>query len=274
MLHRLLPRPLRMVISLTMALLLPGCGGISLSSFKPATLWIIALDITTSVPKDHFLIMRNDMAAYVILSRLRNREEVHMMPVDSNPENRVRVMQLSKPSGMANEIAAMAAHLQTFKRPDESHNESKRKQKPEAPLTTNIAGVLAYAKRNAQELAQERQRVAASGKPLPPAPLVIANLFTDGLPEGPQTPLPPGPWPAEVMVWFWGVEQEHAAALKTWATTKMGLPEAQVHIVRFTDWQTVADKIYGPQIGRPQPNLDILKRLASSKTIAQVAGTK
>jgi hypothetical protein len=54
----------------------------------------------------------------------------------------------------------------------------------------------------------------------------------------------------------------------------MGLPEAQVHIVCFTDWQTVADKIYGPQIGRPQPNLDILRRLASTKTIAQVVGTQ
>jgi len=80
-------------------------------------------------------------------------------------------------------------------------------------MTTNIAGALAYTKRNSQKIQEERQRVAASGKSLPPAPLWVGNIFTDGKSEGAHTKLPPGPWPAEVQGWFRGVESIHEAAL-------------------------------------------------------------
>lgn len=218
--------------------------------------------------------MRGQMIPYLVFARLHSREEVHVLPIDSDPEKRVQVMRLSKPSGMDREIAAMFAHVQTLKRPDEASEPRQRKTQREPEITTNIAGALAYTKRLSQTFQTERQRVAASGKPLPPATRFVANIFTDGKPEGPQTKLPPGPWPAEVTVWFWGVESIHETSLKKWATADMGLPENQFHIVRFSDWQSIADKVYGPQVGRPNARVEVLKRLGLGDTVARIAGVK
>jgi hypothetical protein len=261
---RMLAQSLKSTIVLAMVVTLVGLQWSSVHAFQPVIEWIASIDITPSVPKDHFLVMRREMIAQVLLARVNPREVVHIMSIDSDPEHSVKRMGLSKPSGMLSETAAMLAHIQTLKRPDEIAKPRQPRAPREQEMTTNIAGALAYAKRNSQNLAASRKAGA-------PGPRWVVNLMTDGKPEGPQTKLPPGPWPTEVQVWFWGVESQHEATLQKWATQDMGIPEEQLHIVRFSDWENVANRLYGRQIGRPQPREEVLKHLLGD-SISRVAG--
>ena len=97
----------------------------------------------------------------------------------------------------------------------------------------------------------------------------MVSLFTDGKLEGRQTLPQSGPWPSALTVWFWGVEPAQEAPLEQWATGKMGLPETQLNVVRFSDWETVADKIFGQTIGRPYQNVGLIKRLQARTIVAR-----
>jgi hypothetical protein len=119
--------------------------------------------------------MRQQMLPLVVLSRMRSRDEAHVLPVDSNPEERVTVMRLVKKVGIEKEIVSIFESIQTtFKRQERYRG------------TTNIGGVLAYAKRISLTLQEERTRAEANGKSLPAASPVIVTIFTDGKKEGPQ----------------------------------------------------------------------------------------
>lgn len=220
-------------------------------------MWMVALDITTSIPEDQFRLMRDQMFPEVVLSRVRSRDEVHVMPVDSDPERHVHVLRLIRNVGLDKELAAL---LQTV----QAHIVHTKNPK----VMTNLGGVLAYAKRLGTTLQEERARAQAAGKSAMPAPRIVVVVFTDGKPEGRQTIPLPGVWPPEVEVWFWGVEPQSEGALKHWATTTMGLPAGQLHLVRLSDWQTVAAQVFGRQIDRPHPNLEILKRLNAHQIVA------
>lgn len=238
--------------SLGLAVTMLGCGNgtVTAMTLKAPIVWIVALDITPTVPKAHFAGMRDQMLPAVVLARLRSRDEVHTLPVDSDPEQHVRVTRLIQNRRLDKEITALFASLRTeFVRPERYKG------------TTNLGGVLSYVKRTRLLFEEDSTRAQSNGKPRPPTPQFVVTIFTDGLPDGRQTIPPAGPWPADVSVWFWGVEREHETALMKWATTAMGLPPSQVRIVRFTDWQTAEAQVFGPSIDRPTPQPEIRKRL-------------
>src|SRR5712691_8272588 len=114
MMKRTVPRRLQR-IALAIVLTLVGGQWSSASAFKPEIVWVACIDVTTSVPKDHFLVMRREMFARLVLAYLNAREEVHICQIDSDPERNVKIMGLSKPSGMLSEIAAMFSYAQTLK---------------------------------------------------------------------------------------------------------------------------------------------------------------
>jgi hypothetical protein len=112
-------------------------------------------------------------------------------------------------------------------------------------------------------LEAERQRIVRQGKASPPVAPIILHLFTDGeLPAGQSLPQP-GPWSTTLQVWVWGVEHVYEARLKQWLITDLGLPEEQLQIVRFSEWQTTAEKVFGPRVGRPLADMGLLKRLGA-----------
>jgi hypothetical protein len=221
-------------------------------------MWMVAVDITTTIPDEQFRLMRDQMFPEVVLSRVRSRDEVHVMPVDSDPERHVHVLRLIRNVGLDKELAALLRTVQAHI----VHTTNPR-------IMTNLGGVLAYAKRLGITLQEERARFQATGKASPPTPRIVVMVFTDGKLAGRQTMPLPGVWPLEVEVWFWGVEPSAEGPLKQWATTTMGLPEGQFHIVRLSGWQTVATQVFGRQIDRPHPNLEILKRLNAHQTVAR-----
>jgi hypothetical protein len=55
----------------------------------------------------------------------------------------------------------------------------------------------------------------------------------------------------------------YEARLKQWLITDLGLPEEQLQIVRFSEWQTTAEKVFGPRVGRPLADMGLLKRLGA-----------
>ena len=133
--------------------LLGGCGGTRIGAFKPAIMWIVGIDITTTVPEKHFPIMRDRMFPEIVLSRLRQRDEIHTMPVDSHPEKNINPVRLTRATGLDKEVMAIFEDVKT---------RIKRTKNPR--ITTNIGGVLAYAKRLSLDLQQEKARTEASGK--------------------------------------------------------------------------------------------------------------
>ena len=150
--------------------LLGGCGGAGIGTFKPSIMWIFGIDITTTVPEKHFPIMRDQMFPEIVLSRLRQRDEIHTMPVDSHPERSINLVRLTRATGLAKEVMAIFEDVKT---------RIKRTQNPR--ITTNIGGVLAYAKRLSLHLQQEKARTEASGKTASPLPRFVVHVFTDGL---------------------------------------------------------------------------------------------
>jgi len=246
------------VTCLALAMTQLGCGNLTVSTPKAAILWMVGIDITASIPADHFLLTRDQMFPQVILSRVRPRDEIHVVPINTNPEQHVHVTRLVRTAGLDKELAALLTTVQT---------QIVHTQNPK--VMTNIGGVLAYAKRLSTLLQEERSRAAAQGKAAAPAPRIVVVLFTDGKPEGRQTMPLSGPWPTNVSVWFWGVEPAAEAALTHWATTTMELPETQLHLVRFSDWETVAAQVFGRHVDRPHPNLAFLKRLQAPQTMAR-----
>lgn len=236
-----------------------GCG--NFGAPKPSIQWITALDNTTSIKKDHYIKMRDEMMPEIVLSRLRSRDDIHILPVDSDPEQNVKVIPMSnRRAGVHTEIAAVFDYLRTFNQPQGYRG------------TTNIGGVLAYAKRISQKLEEERKRAEAIGRGHPSAPLFVVAIFTDGKLEGRQTRYG-GEWPQNVVVWFFGVDPRYEDHLKKWATGEMGLPEEQLTIVRMSDWKTMK-KVFGQRIDRPYEDQQVLQALGVPQAPVEVAGNK
>lgn len=70
---------------------------------------------------------------------------------------------------------------------------------------TNLGGVLAYTKKIARWMAQDRQVLRSRHRPLRKEPHFVVNVFTDGHPDRWQTE-DVGEIPvSHLTVWFWGV---------------------------------------------------------------------
>lgn len=229
------------LLCLTMAMGLMGCEklGATVSPPSPLIVWITAQDITPSIPLKRFLVMRDQMIPQIVLSRLRSRDELHILRVDSDPEDDVQRIPINGGNvGFDKEIADLfMKNIRTITQPAKYKG------------STNIGGALAYAGRIAREV-----RAVSSQ-----TPRVEVLIFTDGKLEGRQTGYDQG-WMPGVHVWFWGVEREHEVSLKQWATRKMALGEQQLTIVRFSDWQTMAE-VFGREIGRRFQDQQVLQRL-------------
>lgn len=237
-----------------------GCQGI-VSAPKPPIVWVIGLDITTSIPKDRFLILRDEVMPRIVLSRVRARDEVHILPVNSDPEENVKVFRVSgKRLGIDTEITAIYGHVQSHL--DQPHRYSG---------TTNIGGVLAYAKRMSQ-LVEKEQRAKRMGKVDGSLPLFVVVVFTDGKLEGTQS-RQAGEWPKNVVVSFWGIDPRHEGQLRKWATADARLAEDQINIVRMSDWESVAN-MFGRTIDRPSANLEVMEKLNLAKSTAGVVERK
>lgn len=266
---------------------LTGCNLVHVEPPDPGMVWVVGLDVTASVPLQKFLVMRQEMIPTLVLARARREDSIHLMPIDSDPEQRLVQATLTRNVALDKEIMPLYEAVQRFKRRDEcpppvkgqpraasqlpagcpavTQRPAKVTQRP-PEMWTNIGGILAYSKRLGLTLQAAHQRAIARGTPAPPMPRVVVIVLTDGKPEGPQTPLPPGPWPP-VDAWFFGVEPAHIASLETWARTTMGF--ADPHISRFADWQNVAATAFGPQIDRPDADADLLKRLGVTPQVTQ-----
>jgi hypothetical protein len=240
----------RLITSLLMALSLWGCEIIETATFKPRPIWILGLDVTTTVKPESFVLMRDTMIRHIVLARLRPGDEIQWMLLHENPEKKVDTKQLTGKVGTNDEVQKLAAQLHQIK------------QLTDVRIANNVGNIFAYAKRIGTMLEAEQQRVAQQGKSQGRTELLTMHLFTDGELPAKQGLPQPGPWPSNLDVWVWGVEQEHEARLTQWLTTTLGLPEKQFHIVRFSDWQTTANKVFGPRIGRPFVDVATLKRLS------------
>jgi hypothetical protein len=233
-----------------------GKEQISINPLSPPIEWIVALDITTSIPSERFRIMRDEMIPAIVLSRVRSRDKVHILAIDSDPEDQVIVQAISgRKVGKETEIATIFTQLQ------ERIVQPKRYRG-----WTNIGGALAYAKRMSQMIEGNHTAVKQAHASIPSSRVVI-TLFTDGKWEGKQS-LQGGAWPAEVLVWFWGVERSYEASLRKWATQEMGLLDHQFFIVPFSDWQTAADQLFGPRIERPFPDRQVLQQIQRLGSLA------
>ena len=162
--------------SLGLAVTLLGCETQNISATTtlppliPAIVWIVALDITT-VPKEHFPIFRDEMLPALVLGRTQRGDEIHTMPVDSDPEQHVRVTRLIRNVGFEQEIAALFGTLQSeLVRPERYQG------------TTNLGGVVSYGKPTASWFQEDRARPRPSGSPPPPTPAFVLMILTDGHP--------------------------------------------------------------------------------------------
>jgi len=211
--------------------------------------WILGLDITTSISDTHFHTMRDQMIPRLVLSRLRGQDTVHVLQIDSNPQDTLRRVPVSpRHIGLDQEVVGLyTGFIQPIVQPPRYHG------------STNIGGVLAYANRIAGMVQTNTGQ----------KPQIVVLVFTDGKLEGSQTSLGAA-WPADMHVWFWGVLPEHEAALKNWASKKMLLGEAQFTVVRLSDWETMAE-VFGRKIGRRFADQQVLEKLQGLSAPQRVA---
>lgn len=239
-----------LIISLLMAISLWGCGVIETRPFKPRPIFMIGLDVSTTIGPTHFATMRDTMIPRIVLARLRPGDEVQWMPLHADPEQAIHIKPLTGKAGAHDEMQGLAVQMRQME------------QLKDTKIANNTGGFLGYAKRISAMLdTAQQQRMERQGKSQSRTERIIVHLFTDGeLPAGQGLPQP-GPWTSNIEVWVWGVEREYETRLTQWLHTTLGLPTHQVHVVRFSDWQTVADQVFGPHIGRSFVDVAMLKRL-------------
>ena len=210
---------------------------------------MIGLDVTTSIAPERFVQMRDTLIPQIVLARLQPGDEVAWVPINANPERELKLQRLTGKMGTDKGLRDMHARLRQVE------------QSRDPKIINNLGSFLAYGKRTGTMLEAERQRLVSQGKKPVPVERLVFSLFTDGeLPAGQSVP-PSGPWPTNVAVWIWGVESVYETRLKQWLTTDLELPEGQVTLVRFSDWQLTEAKTFGARIGRPFADLGFLKRL-------------
>jgi len=240
------------ILLLTVAFGLTAC---EFSAKKPSRTWICALDVTTSIDKQDFTIMRDKWMTETCLSRLARGDEIHTLPVNSDPEKNVEVRTIGggKRSGAYQDIMTVYEFVR-----------ANLVQPKGYKGTTNIGGVLAYAKRLGKQVTDAPEKARKNGSS------IVVVIFSDGKLEGSQT-LEGGEWPKGVSVWFFGVNPHDEDALKKFATDQVGVPPGQLKLVRMSDWHTMV-KVFGETIGRPHQNQEFLRAVNGSSRPLALAG--
>jgi hypothetical protein len=226
--------------------ILTGC---SVGKAKPPVVFVIGIDITTSIPADQFKNMKQ-MAAEMVISRIRHRDEVHILKIDTDPQDEVKYFSVEGGRvGLSNEAKQIYEYIMSVEQPKGYQG------------TTNIAGVLAHVKRAYEEDQKARNRLQDTGRPVPPAPIYFGLIFSDGKLEGKQS-IVEGKWPEEVKIWFWGIDLKYEHLIEN-LCHNYHIPQGNMQIVPFTHWESRA-KTFGLEFDR-QPNIALLETILDDK---------
>jgi len=245
-----LSRRLRLVFVILLSGLLPGCENIEISAPPPSIVWFIGFDVTTSIPANEFAEYKN-IARKAVLSRLKNRDNVHILLIDSDPEDNIKSFILnSGRTGLVEKILEIDKYIQ-----DEIQQSANYRG------TTNIGGFLTFVKRNISESRNERANATAKGATLTTEPLYVALLLTDGHPDGEQTNSG-AEWHDDIHLSAWGVHDRHAPAMLS-LCQRSGIPEKNLQLVRLIDAGLRLEN-FGLEWNRPL-NEPILKSIETKK---------
>jgi hypothetical protein len=200
--------------------------------------WFVGIDVTSSVKAEQFnaypTIIRDS-----VLSRLRSGDRVHVLLINSDPQQGVKTFPLDGgKAGVAGKAAEIYEYVKSVKQPAGYRG------------TTNIAGFLSYVKEVVNRARQEEASLQSKGKSAPPASHYVALMLGDGKPEGKQLTLP-GEWPSDVPLWALGIDQRYGDAFRKLCEKQMNIPEANVRVVSFATWES-GIRSFGLDIDRPQ----------------------
>jgi len=233
---------------------LAGCSSSGVTIKKPGAPieWFVCIDTTPTVSPEEFK-EYPQIAAESVLSRLRPRDRVYQLLINSDAETKVGTFDIAGgKTGVADDALKIYQSFKTVQR-DQGRN-----------ITTNLASVLSYVKKVVNTARRERQQRQQQGQPAPPEVQYVAVLLTDGLPDGPQT-IEAGDWPDDMPVWIFGVNRENEKKLMRLCLDQIRIPEANLHVHRFSAW-TSAVKEFSP-MGRTK-NGALLERLMTGKQSA------
>ncbi|MGH8548209.1 MAG: vWA domain-containing protein [Methylococcales bacterium] len=220
-------KPIFMIMLVAILLItLPGCDA-QLSKPKAGIAWITALDTTDSVQPDRFAVMRDRMIPELVLSRFRPGDTLHFIDLSQISGDKVKVFSHEGPKHRL-AIALTVWYKSTIQPLGIRRSKA-----------TDIVGVLDYARRIHELEAQGRRPHR-----------VVVLILTDGKPEGIQT-TSTGTMPPDIQVGFWGIDAENQEALTHFARELGGLNDQQVQFVRYSDWETANNPVFGSVTGRP-----------------------
>lgn len=241
-------------IVLLIAAALAGCSSSCVTIKKPGAQieWFVGIDTTPTVHPEEFK-EYPQIAAESVLSRLRSRDRVYQLLINSDAETKVETFEIAGgKTGVADDAVRIYQSFQAIQR------DKTRK------ITTNLASVLSYVKKVVNTARRERQQRQQQGQSALHEVQYVVVLLTDGLPDGRQT-IEAGDWPDEVSVWIFGIKRDNEEKLKRLCLEQMRIPEANLHINRFSAWKA-AVKDFTP-MGRTK-NGALLERLMTGKQSA------
>lgn len=231
----------------TLCFLLSGCD---LGEPPKKIEWFLGFDVTTSISEADFQAYKS-LAMKTVLARLKNDDKVHILRIDSNPEDDVKTFVID---GGRTQMIKQAIELNEYIHDGISQPENYRG-------STNIGGFLTYLKRNIENVNQQRQLLKSTGKPLPPEPVRVGIIFTDGLPEGVQT-RQEGEWHSNLKIFFWGVAPRYENRVED-LCNEMSIPQENFQTIRFSDTEMHLP-LFGLEWGRPL-DAGLLKSLETKK---------
>lgn len=244
---------IRFILAAALIGLLPGCGNIEISAPPPSIVWFVGFDVTTSIPENEFAEYKN-IVRKAVLSRLKGRDKVHILMIDSDPQDNIKSFILNGGrTGPVKEILKIDTYIQ-----DEIRQPSNYRG------NTNIGGFLSFVKRNISELRKERANAIAKGATLPAEPLYVALLLTDGHPEGKQTNSE-AKWHNDIHLSVWGIHPDRINAMIS-ICKDLGIPDQNVQLIRLADAALRLEN-FGLEWSRPL-NEPLLKSIESGKVHA------
>lgn len=213
-------------------LFLLGCGQFKPQPIPPRIAWIIAFDLTLSIPYETFNEYKNNLFPQLVLANLRGKDEIHILPFADKP-----------PEVLFFDIKGRGRFLEEKEK--EIRERIKGLNQMKRRTITNIGEVIAYAKKISRKRGEDFKYV-----------LII---FSDGIITGNQTldksRLDGG---ISMLVYFIGVKDVKQEMNLISLCKKMGI-DSKVSVVPLTSWEAEL-KDFGLEFGR-RPNPAILKKL-------------
>src|SRR5262249_32902665 len=131
---------------------------------------------------------------------------------------------------------------------------------------TNLGGVFKYMQRTITSVEGDRTAQQARGRRVPPAPLYVAVVLTDGHADGKQTELPEKIAASSVHVAFWGGATGQAGEEGRHLGQRAGLQaDGQMETVPFGYWESRAPA-FGDSFGRPA-DTQLVETLRAGKPV-------